>query len=213
MIATLAEIKTLLGITGTTYDTQIKLNIPIAEEAICNHCNNDFLDTKQSYRLGYILAVYVYRATLSFVASTNSINDSSSGLAGLNFKIGDSVRVYNSIHNDQIWTIKTVAAGSIVFEDIDTVTNESSTNESILMARLAWPKSLKGVMAKMIKFCIDNKINTGLKSESFDDYSYTNFDVNDYSNGFPKTIMNSCNNYRCLIKKSIPTMPLYIQQL
>lgn len=213
MIATLAEIKTLLGISGTTYDTQIKLNIPIAEEAICGHCNNEFLDTKNSYRLGYILAVYAYKSTLSFVASTNSINDSASGLAGLNFKAGDSVRVYNSIHNDQIFSIKTVAAGSIVFEDIDTVKDESATNESILMARLAWPKSFKGILSKMIKYCIDNKINTGVKSESFDDYSYTNFDSSEYSNGFPKTIMNSLNNYRCLIKKSIPTMPLYIQQL
>lgn len=208
MIATLTEIKALLGITVSTYDTQIKAIIPIVENAISDYCNNDFLDVKQSYKLGYILAVYTYKATLSFVASTNSINDSGSGLTGLNFKIGDSVRVYNSIHNDQIFTIKTVAAGSIVFEDIDTVVNESA-GSSILMARLFWPKTLKSVVADMIKFKINKKINPAVKSESIDDYSYTNID--EFTHGFPKSLMQSCNTFRCLIRKSIPTMPLYIQ--
>lgn len=209
MIATLAEIKTLLGITASTYDTQIKANIPIIEQAICDYCNNDFTDTRQSYRMGYILAVYTYRSTLSFVASTNSINDSASGLTGLNFKAGDSVRVYNSIHNDQIFTIKTVAAGSIVFEDIDTVVNESA-GTSILMARLLWPKPLKNVVADMVRFKVISKINPVLKSESIDDYSYT-ANTDEFANGFPKTLMQSLNKYRCLIKKSLPSMELYLQ--
>lgn len=207
MIATLAEIKTLLGITVSTYDTQIKANIPLIEEAICSYCNNDFLDVKTSYKLGYILAVYTYKATLSFVASTNSINDSANSLAGLNFKAGDSVRVYNSIHNDQIFTIKTVAVGSIVFEDVDTVANESA-GSSILMARLAWPKPLKNIVADMAKFKINKNINIAVKSESIDDYSYTNID--EFVNGFPKTLMQSCNAFRCLIRKSVPTMPLFL---
>lgn len=208
MIATLTEIKALLGMTVTTYDTQIKANIPIIEQAISDYCNNDFLDVKQSYRLGYILAVYTYKSTLSFVTSTNSINDSSSGLAGLNFKAGDSVRIYNSIHNDQIFTIKTVAAGSIVFEDVDTVRDEAA-GSSILMARLLWPKTLKSIVADMVKFKINRKINPAVKSESIDDYSYTNID--EFTHGFPKSLMQSCNTFRCLIRKSVPTMPLYIQ--
>lgn len=208
MIATLAEIKALLGISASTYDTQIKSNIPIIEQAICDYCNNDFIDVKQSYRLGYILAVYTYKATLSFVTSTNSVNDSSSSLAGLNFKAGDSVRIYNSIHNDQIFTIKTVSAGSIVFEDIDIVSTEAA-GSNILMTRLLWPKPLKNIVADMVKFKLNKKLNSAVKSESIDDYSYTNID--EYTHGFPKTLMQSCNTYRCLIKKSVPTMPLYIQ--
>lgn len=207
MIATLTEIKALLGITVSTYDTQIKANIPIIEQAICDYCNNDFLDVVSSYKRGYILAVYTYKATLSFVASTNSINDSGSSLAGLNFKAGDSVRVYNSIHNDQIYTIKTVAAGSIVFEDVDTVKDEAA-GSSILMARLLWPKTLKSVVADMVKFKINKKINPAVKSESIDDYSYVNID--EFTHGFPKSLMQSCNTFRCLIRKSVPTMPLYL---
>jgi len=209
LIATLTEIKALLGITATTYDTQIKSYIPVVEEAICGHCRNDFVDYKANVYTGINeIVVYASKATLSFVKSTNSMNDSDSGLAGLNFKAGDSVRVYNSIHNDQIFTIKTVAAGSIVFEDVDTV-NDEAAGTSILVVRLAWPKDLKDVVANMIKFKLDKKVNMALKSETFNDYSYTTADQKEYINGYPRSIMAGLKNYKCMIKKSFPLAALY----
>lgn len=212
MIATLTEIKALLGITGTTYDTQIKAYIPVVEEAICGHCRNDFIDYRPNGYTGINeVTVYANRATLSFVHSTNSVNDSASGLAGLSFKVGDSVRIYNSLHNNQIFTIKTVAAGSIVFEDINIV-NDEAAGFMVLMVRLAWPMALKDTVANMVKFKLDKKINMAVKSESFDDYSYTTASQGEYINGFPKSIMAGLVDYKCLIKKQYPLISLYNKQ-
>jgi len=212
LIATLTEIKALLGISVSTYDTQIKSYIPVVEEVICGHCRNDFIDYRPNGYTGINeVTVYANRATLSFVASTNSVNDSASGLAGLNFKVGDSVRVYNSLHNNQIFTIKTVAAGSIVFEDIDTVKDEAA-GFMVLMVRLNWPRALKDTVANMIKFKLDKKINMAVKAESFDDYSYSTTDQKEYINGYPKSIMSNLKDYKCLIKKQYPLIELYNKQ-
>lgn len=209
MIATLTEIKALLGITVSTYDTQINAYIPIIEKVICNHCKNDFIDYHTNKFTGRNeTRVYIYKNTLSFVASSNTMADSASSLAGSGFKAGDSVRVYNSVNNDNIFTIKTVAAGSIAFETINAVKDEAA-GTNIIMVRLAWPEDLKDVVASMIKFKLDKKVNVGLKSESFDDYSYTTAGQNEYIKGYPKSIMNGLNDYRCFIKKSFPLMALY----
>jgi len=205
MIITLAETKTLLGITTSTYDTIIKANIPIVEAVICNECRDDFVEVAKNYYGYFTLRMYKYATTLSFVALTNSMADSASGLATTNFKAGDSVKIYNSLDNEGTFTIKTVAAASIVFEDINTIVDEAA-GQNILMVRVKYPTELKHVAAKMLKFAINTKIDMGLKSENIDDYSYQNWGANEYRGGYPSAIMDGLKNHRALFKRSLPTL-------
>lgn len=206
MIATLSEIKTLLGITTSASDTRINAYIPTIEQDICEICNNDFLDITNTSYIGKHLTVYTYKSTLSFSSTDNSINDSESKFLDNNFKIGDSVRIYFTKHNNQIFTIKTVVAGKVVFEDIDTVVTETSSSQSsFMMVRLAWPRPLKKIVADMIKFCI-SKNDMSLKSENFGNYSYTNTDK--FINGYPENIVQKLYRYRSILKRNIETMNL-----
>lgn len=203
MIITLAEAKTLLGISVSTYDTIIKANIPIVEAVICRECRDDFVEIARNYYGYFSIRMYKYAQTLSFVNSTNSMNDSASGLATTDFKVGDSVRIYNSNDNEGAYTIKTIAAGSIVFEDVNTIFDEAA-GLNILMVRLKYPIELKHIAAKMIKFAINTKIDMGLRSENLDDYSYTNLGANEYRGGYPSSIMDGLKNHRALFKRSLP---------
>lgn len=45
-IITLAEVKTLLSITDSTKDTLITALIPIVEDFVVRHCNDDFTDSE-----------------------------------------------------------------------------------------------------------------------------------------------------------------------
>lgn len=204
MIITVTEAKTLLGITALTYDTIIKAYIPIVEAAICQYCKDEFVEVKKNYLDTFSIRMYKYATTLSFVALTNSMNDSAGGLASTDFKVGDSVRIYNSLDNEGFYTIKTIAAGSIVFEDVNTIYDEAA-GQNILMCRVRYPIDLKMVAARMINYSI-RKNNPGVKSESIDDYSYTNYDDKQFVSGYPATIMNQLNQHRALYKRSIPAL-------
>lgn len=208
MIITLSESKTLNQISVSTYDTLINMLIPIVEQAIVGYCNNEFIAEYKSIN-NLLPTVYHYSNTCTFVNSDNSINDAGGiDFTTLNFKVGDSIRIYNSISNDGARTIKTIAATKIILETIDTVYDENSGN-TIVIARIDYPKMLKIVAAQMVKFLLI-KQSPGFKSESFDDYSYTK--ESDMIGGFPKGIMDGLNDYRSIYKKSIPFNLLYIRQ-
>lgn len=197
MIITLAKAKTLLQITSSTYDTYINALIPIVESIISQYTNDDFLDIVKINN-SFVPNTYVYSRTLSFVSATNSINDSANLLNTYNFKIGDSIRCYYTLHNNQSFTIKTIAAGSIVLEAIDTVSDESAGTD-ILICKLKYPLYLEMIAAEMLGYKISKKDMT-VKSKSIDDYSYTNYD--NFVNGYPKSIFESVP--RSLFHRGLP---------
>lgn len=207
MIITLAQLKTLLQITSSTYDTLINALIPIVEEQICEYCNNDFIDEYESLN-GILPVVYFYSTEFYFATTDNSLNNTTDDLTTLDFKAGDTIRVYNSIQNEGILTIKSIAAHKIIFESVNTVNNESAGN-CIVIARVKFPKTLQLTASQMIGYNL-KKQTAGLISESIDDYSYTK--DKDFINGYPKSIMDGLNDFRSLYKKQIPYNILYYRQ-
>lgn len=186
MIITRAEAKTFLGLSDTTYDTFIDLNIPMVEETICKYCRNDFIDTVFDYFVS---------SAIEFINSDNSINLTNIG----NYKLvsGDSIRVYRSLRNNQTFTIHSVDTNKLILSDIDSVTDEDE-GESVYVTKITYPRNLKLTASKMLKFLIsemsDNN-NLTVKSEKIDDYSIT-FDRDNYFMGFPIGIMSPLNEYR-----------------
>lgn len=64
IIITIAEVKTLLQITGTSKDALITLLIPIVESDLLEHLNNDFADYEDypPALKGYLADMIGYRA-------------------------------------------------------------------------------------------------------------------------------------------------------
>lgn len=188
MIITRTEVKSLLQITDTDWDTFIDMNIPIIEQVICDYCNNDFIDKRYDWFSSNEIA---------FVNSSNSIIFT--GIGDKNLVSGDSIRIYRSKRNNQSFTIDTVNSDSLVLNDIDTVKEETADNV-VYLIRLDYPKPLKLIASKMINTLIselDNTKTPGAKSEKIDDYSIT---YEDNYQGFPLSIMKQLNNYRYLYK-------------
>jgi len=209
LVVTVNNCKTLLQISGSTNDALIKKLIPIVESKIINYCNNEFIGTYES-RLGVTPIVYTYSSTISFLNSDNSINDTENlDFTALNFNVGDSVRIYNSLSNDKPLTIESIAADKIVFEDVNTIKDEIAGN-TIVMARIDYPAEFELIASLMVKF---NLLKYGVlfKSEKFDDYSYTRDD--NLIDGYPGSIIEGLNDYRSMYLKTIPFNILYYRQV
>jgi hypothetical protein len=188
MIITRTEVKSLLKITDTDWDSFIDMNIPIIEQVICDYCNNDFIDKRYDWFSSNGIA---------FVNATNEITFTNIGNKDL--IAGDSIRIYRSKRNNQSFTIDTVNSNSLILNDIDTV-KEETADDVVYLTKLDYPKPLKLTVSKMMKFLmseLDNNKTPGAKSEKIDDYSITYED--DYQ-GFPLSIMKFLNSYRYLYK-------------
>ncbi|OGS41376.1 MAG: hypothetical protein A3K77_06375 [Euryarchaeota archaeon RBG_13_31_8] len=210
MVITLSEAKTLNQISVSTYDTLINMLIPIVEDSICNYCNNHFVDSYKSIN-NILPTVYYYSNTCSFDNTDNSLNDSAVGFdfTTLNFKITDTIRIYNSISNDGPRTIKTISAAKIILESLNTVYDEIEGN-TIVIARVTYPQTLKLVAASMVKYLMV-KQTPGFKSETLYSYSYTK--ESDMVGGYPKGIMDQLNDYRSIYLKTIPFNLQYFRQV
>ena len=186
MIATRTEIKSLLQITSTDYDIFIDMNIPIAEQAVCDYCNTDFIDKNFDY---------FSSSAISFDNSTNSINYV--GIGTKKLAANDSIRVYKSLRNNQTFTVSTVNTDSIVLSDIDTIADEDE-GEGIHITKVIYPKPIKLTVSKMIKYIMGiSDLDFNIKSEKIDDYA-VNFSDTVY--GYPQSVMSQLNAYRQLYK-------------
>lgn len=190
MIITLSECKSLLQITGSTSDELIKANIPIVEQAIVDYCNNDF-----------ILRQFdpILSSAISFNSSDNSINLTNIGNKKL--VANDTIRVYNSLRNDAVYTIDSVETNKLIINDINTLIDElSSENETVYIAKIKYPIPLRFLAAQMIKFNLQ-KFTHGYIKETVDDHSWE-LDPN-MSNGYPKNLMSGLKSYRLVFKPGI----------
>lgn len=185
MIATLSEIKALLGITSTTNDTRIESNIPLIEQAICNHCRNDFIDKRNG-----VFTVKVY-GTITVSESAKTIELPTSH----DFIAGDDIRIYGSIRNDGAYRIDSVNSNTLTIDSVYSLKDDESV---ALVLKVNYPIDLKTIVANIVSYNINDKIDKTMKTEKIDDYSYT---MSDNINGYPSSLTNGLNNYRKLYKE------------
>jgi hypothetical protein len=103
MIITRAESKAFLKITDNDNDSFIDLNLPIIEQIICNYCNTDFIDMNFDYFVS---------TTITFNSDDNSIN--MTNIENKKLVVNDSIRVYNSLRNNQTFTIDSISTDKII---------------------------------------------------------------------------------------------------
>lgn len=200
MIATLAEIKTIIGISqsDTSKDSTIKTFMQIIEEEIHDICKNDFLRERDLINEKYLSS----SLNISFEASSYKILDSDNNFDTA-FIAGDSIKVFGSLYNDGIYLVDTVAVdGSYLTIDSDygSITDEASGVSAIGIYKLWYPKPLKFAIAHMINYRLSSDSllkSKGIESERVDDYN-VKFETGKGSklSGYSSDILKMLQPYR-----------------
>jgi hypothetical protein len=200
MVATLAEIKVLLGLSDTTKDALITANMPLVENAIISYCKNDFIEYNQL--TPGMPRIFIQTDNIRFVSGTNSIDrtDTSIDLSSYKLAVGDNLKIYDSYHNNKVFTIKTITADSIIFESVNTVKAEDNS-EWVTIARVVYPEEIKRVYSMMINYNLNKSNLSGLESESILGYSYKISPSNIY--GYPDAFINELSPYRKIIRRPL----------
>lgn len=189
-IITRAKVKTLLQIADatTTYDDLIDELIPIVQDFIVDYCNNSFKD----------INVRMIASTISFAdTDPDTILDSSSGFVNAKFSADMEIVVEGSDHNNGMFTLDTVIAGTMTLIDADELVTEAAGN-TITITKVEWPKGIWGTTAKMIGYDIartkDFK-SIGVSSETYNDYSRSYAIVGE-TGGYPISILGGLKPYK-----------------
>ena len=187
MIMTRAEVIAFLQLDGSVdWNSFIDMNIPIAEQAVCDYCNNDFIDKTFDY---------FSSSAVSFSNVDNSINYT--GIGDRKLVANDSIRVYGALRNSQTFTVGSVSADKIILNSIDDIADEDA-GEGIFITRIKYPKPIKLTVSKMIKYIMGiSDLDFNIKSEKIDDYAVS---FSDTVYGYPQSVMSQLNAYRQLYK-------------
>jgi hypothetical protein len=191
-VITVAEVKTILGVTSTADDAKIAAFIPYVQDDIAAYCNNRFADTSIYRKSG---------SDLEFVngSSRDYITDAQDWFSTSGFKDGMDVVVVGG-SNEGFYTISSVSTGTMKMTSSGEFVNQSQTTYHrwpgfIGVYRVKWPRDLKLQAAKMVKYLIDHPTESDAKSESLDDYSVTFAGQNAY----PERLIAGLKKYRKVV--------------
>lgn len=186
-IITTATVKSILNISVSTWDAVIGVLIPYVQSDVFEHCTPKAFKDKN---------IYISAITLAFVeggGSADTITDSDSGFVDAKFEDGMDIYVEDSLYNDGLYNIDTVAAGTLTLDSADDVVAETA-GEGITITRIKWPKGLSLWVAQLIWENINRAQSKDVKSERIGDYAVTYQDLS--GGGYSKNIMAGINKYR-----------------
>jgi hypothetical protein len=193
-LMTRGDVKSILNITDSNYDTQIDYFIPLVEEDIIDYCNNGFQDG------------YVYResgSALEFVRgdsdTTDYITDTDAEFLEKGFLSDMDIVVEGGGANVGLYTVSSASTGKLKLTTYGILINQDQDDTSddnyignIRISRVKWPTALKLPAAKMVWYLVDQAKQSDVQSESLDDYSITYAG----SNAYPTRIVNMLDKYR-----------------
>lgn len=192
MIATLGEVKALLGITDTTYDTLIAAWLPIVEDDIIEYCNNSFIDQDISFT-GDI--------TQTVTGSVYTLDCADGGIVASHITSGDIIYLEGSDRNDGYYTTTALTDTKItVTEPI-----KAHAEAELTVYLVKFPTALQIYLSRMISYMIHHANDAGITSESIGNYSYARSVISDA--GYPADVMcglRKWRNIRCTYGSIIP---------
>lgn len=195
-IITVTEAKNILNITEATYDNQIARLIPYVQDDICEYLDNYFQDR------------YVARESVSYISFVRSttgsgdyIFDSDDRWTKNGFLSDIDVVVEGGYSNVGIHHVVTATTDTLTLDSSGELIGQNpadSSNENLIgnvkVSRVIWPKGLKRYVAQMIWYNIQRQKETGVVSESIDDYSVTYASLS--GGGYPENITAGLRPYR-----------------
>jgi|GEM_PF-4805928 len=181
-VITLDETKTYLGISATTYDSIIAVNIPTVTGRLYRLCNNPFTVQPirdQSYNEFYINSfdylpsynrdadLYILRqVSATFDASSYTVTCRGENFASAGFAGGHDIFIRDSYLNDGYFYVESVStstltiASSYTFSGAATGTHEfinEATGATVYFAVVRWPTEIKPLVAAMIQYDISER--------------------------------------------------------
>ena len=194
MITTVADVKTFLQISVSTYDTLIAKLIPAVESFVFEYCNNWFEISKD----------YIYnRSTaLVFVSGTPpTITMEDGTFATDGFVAGMNIRVKNSLYNDGIYSLAIVAEETLTLGASDVLIDEDLGAESEITV-VKYPKGLDLIIAKLIGEDLKNSsVTAGEKvvSESVGNHSIS-YGGSTVKGQYPDELLALLRPYKRVVK-------------
>ena len=201
MIVRLAQVKALLQITSTTYDTLIQTLIPIIEDDVIRYCNTAWQDR------------YIYResgGSIAFVkGDPDTITDSESLFVAYGF--ADDMDIYvegASGTNQGVHTIASAKSGVLDLTTSNQIINQDpdDTNAhamgAVRISRINWPTGIQWPAAQMIKFRVDNPTPNDAVMEKIDDYLIQypgGGNLSGSRGGYPSQIFDDLRKFRRVI--------------
>ena len=193
-LMTTAEVKAILGITDSTYDTQIATFIPYVEDDLIDYLNNSFPDG------------YVFRESgsdFTFVRgdsdTTDYISDTQAEFVEKGFLSGMDIVVEGGGANVGLYNVSSASTGKLSLTEfgilIDQQQNDTKDDHAIgnvRISRVKWPNALKLPASKMVWSLIDDARPDDVKSEKLDDYSITYIG----GNAYPSKIIDMLDKWR-----------------
>jgi len=175
-IITTAEVVTRLRITGSDYNTYLSAIIPDVQEFVMNLCNNRF----------HQKTVYISASSIACVkGAPDTIADSNSKFVEAYFAAGMDIDIQDTLNNNSIKVIATVAAGTLTLTSTNELIDEVEGLTTVTITRVVFPVGIKLAVAKLIKYYIEtNSIlatDKDIKSVRIGEFEET------YSDGFANT--------------------------
>jgi hypothetical protein len=194
------EVKYLLNLTDTTYDTRIDTLIPYVQDDVCQYLNTFFQDGYVHRESGSALVI-TRATTTTGTAAPDTITDNDSLFLQKGFLSNMDVAVEGGYSNVGVHHVVTAAAGTLTLSSTGAVItqNPNSTSDnnyigSIIVSRVNWPRALKRYAAQMIWHNIQKNKPSGAQSESIDDYSITYAPLE--NGGYPEEVLSGLRKWR-----------------
>ncbi len=196
---TTAEVKSILGITASTYDTQIAFFLPLVEDDLIAYLNNTFSDG------------YVYResgSALTFVRGDSDtadyITDTEAEFVEKGFLSGMDIIVQGGGANVGLHTVSSASTDKLLLSEYGILINQNQGDTkddnhigNVLISRVKWQNALKMPAAQMIWYLIDDAKASNVQSEKLDDYSVTYKSIAMAgSNAYPTEILDRLDKWR-----------------
>jgi hypothetical protein len=189
MIASLGDIKSILGYTDTSHDLSIMALIPMVESEVVNYCNNTFIYSS-IYFAGEIACTVASGPVYSFDCADGDMDDAE-------LSAGDIVFLEDSNRNDGYYTIYSLAPTQIIVNE--KLIAQTASDLTLYLVQV--PAGLKIYIAKMIAYQINHASDAGLTGESIGNYSYSRKDGGTSDAGYPAEMLRGLDKWKRITSK------------
>ena len=187
---TTVEVKTILGLSDSSHDTQIAYLLPLVERDVIEYLGHAYQDGRIYRESASDLKFYRGDST-----TADYVEDGSEKFKEVGFLDGMDVVVEGGWSNVGMYTIASASTDRLVMTGRRKFVDQDLSDEHVGLVRISrvrWPESLKLIVAKMVWALIEDPRPNDAISESLDDYSITYAGKNAY----PTRLINGLGNFR-----------------
>lgn len=187
MIATVDEIKTIIGIDHDTdtYDSFIAANLPAVQNYILAYTNNYF-ENPDVYVSGKAIAV----------KSASTIQITGKGLVALGFFDGCDIYIKGSLNNNGLFKVVSIASDTFTIDSVDKLIDENSFKVAYIQ-RSDVPESIKLVAALMIQHLLRKHglLSKEIEAERIGDYQISYLKQQGGDSAYPPEVNYGLNAF------------------